>query len=103
MRVNFLYLIGAVGLIYYLTTKLNYSTEDLIYAFAGIDIIIAIIAIVRGLNQSQMGLVFSGAFCGLMSISSIQNITVIGLLMTIAGGVVGIGTFINQGFRQNFD
>lgn len=70
---------------------------------AGIDVVIALIAIIRGFGISDLSLIVSGAFCGLMAISSVQNISTVGLLMSVAGGVVGIGYIIQNGFRDIYD
>ena len=97
-----LYVIIATVMLYVLTTQLDYATEDLVIAFAGLDLIIAFIAIIKGFNESDMSKVFAGAFCGLMALSATQSLSTFTLILTILGGVVGVGSFIRRGFRDTF-
>ena len=100
------YILGAIVLIGVILWSVGPNLGILISSFVFLDLIIAFVAIVRGMKSGRHGLAAGGCICGLMALSSTQyleNPTVGVFLLQLLGGAVGLGSFIIYGAGRSLD
>lgn len=102
-RLDFLYLLILVCIIYLLLQYNNLTTESLISHLVFFDIIIGFLLIIMGLVKWKMSYIITGSFCALCAFYSSKNISDFTLFFLIVGGLVGVGNHIKETMGKIID
>lgn len=105
-KLDIKFIIGAVFLIGFILKSVGPDLRVLISAFIFLDLLIAFVAIVRGARAGKPGMMAGGCICALVALSSTQyldNPTYGAFFLQLAGGAVGVGSYVIFGTSSHLD
>lgn len=105
-RIDWKYLIGAGILVVFVFKSSGAGASNLMGTLLVLDLGIAAVAVFSGIMRQDYGRIVGGSVCGLMALSSassIRNLSGVDIVMQIAGGILGVGSFVISGSRRSLN